>query len=321
MLSASAGNAVSSRVATTRLARLTKYRVAALSYRLAPQNPFPAAFLDVLVAYLTLLYPPTGSFHTDVPADHVVLAGDSAGAKHCLALIAMILTLQGSHPAKQPTITFHGRDVPLKLPAGLTLFGIWSDLSNALPSWVSSNGEFDILDIIQPPLLPNYPVDDIWPSAPPRGHPYCEANLLNHPLVSPITMEDWSGSPPIWFGMGSEERGIDGAKMIAAQAAKRGVPILWDEYQGMCHEFAILIKGLPQSLHCFAASAAACKLLASGSVIFSKGRSMKMPLCEVTEVDVPLLNALPFGEVLRRIRNQAEQHPAWLGSTSVKANL
>lgn len=320
MLSPSAGSPVSSRLASTQLARLTKYRIAALSYRLAPQNPFPAALLDVLVTYLSLLYPPTGSFHTGVPAERVVLAGDSAGANLCLALIVMVLELQRSHPAKQPTITFHGRDVPLKLPAGLTLFSAWNDLSDALPSW-ASNGESDILEILQPPLLSDYPADNIWPSTPPRGHPYCEASLLDHPLVSPTAMGDWSGAPPIWFGMGSEERGIDGAKVVAAQAVKKGVSVLWDEYQGMCHDFAMLIRELPQSSHCFGAWAAACHQFASRTTVLSGGRLMQMPQCEVTGIDIASLDPLPFNEVLKRMKKQADNHPAWLGPTYVKASL
>ena len=320
MLGLSAGSPVSSRAASTRLARLTKYRIAALSYRLAPQNPFSAAILDVLVAYLSLLYPPAGSFHAGVPAERVVLADDSAGANLCLALIVIVLELQRSHPAKQLTIPFHGHNAPLKLPAGLTLFSTWNDLSDALPSW-ASNGKFDILETLQPPLLPNYPADDIWPSTSPRGHPYCEASLLDHPLVSPAAMKDWSGAPPMWFGMGSEERGIDGAKVVAAQAVKKGVPVLWDEYQGMCHEFAQLIKELPQSSHCFGAWAAACKQFASGTTILSKGRLLEMPQCEVTGIDMALLYPLPFEEVLKRMKKQAENHVPWLGATYVKAGL
>ena len=320
MSRSSAGSPVASRAATTRLAILTECRVAALSYRLAPQYPFPAALLDVLVAYLSILYPPMDSFHMPVSAESVVLAGDSAGANLCLALTAMVLELQRSHPTKQPTITFHGRDVPLKLPAGLTLFSSWNDLSDALPSW-ALNGEFDILEILQPPLLPNYPADHIWPSKPPRGHPYCDAYLLDHPLISPAAMKDWSGAPQMWFGMGSEERGVDGAKVVAAQAVMKGVPVLWDEYQGMCHDFAMLIRELPQSSHCFSAWATACKRFASRTAVSSRGRLMAMPRCVVREIDVALLEPLPFEEVLKRMKKKADDHLPWVGPAYVKASL
>ena len=67
------------RKTTGKLAELTGGRVLAIRYRLAPQNPFPAAILDTLIAYLNLLYPPPGSSHFAVPADSIVLAGDSSG--------------------------------------------------------------------------------------------------------------------------------------------------------------------------------------------------------------------------------------------------
>ena len=61
---------------TKRLAKLTGGRCYSIRYRLAPQNPFPAALLDALVSYLTLLYPPPNAFHESVDAKHIVFAGD-----------------------------------------------------------------------------------------------------------------------------------------------------------------------------------------------------------------------------------------------------
>lgn len=58
------------------LAKLTGGRVYSVRYRLAPQNPFPAAVLDGLVSYLTLLYPPAGAVHEPVSASDIVFAGD-----------------------------------------------------------------------------------------------------------------------------------------------------------------------------------------------------------------------------------------------------
>jgi acetyl esterase/lipase len=64
------------RPATKQLAKQTGGRCYSVRYRLAPQNPFPAALLDALVSYLTLLYPPPGAFHEAVKPEHLVLAGD-----------------------------------------------------------------------------------------------------------------------------------------------------------------------------------------------------------------------------------------------------
>ncbi|KAG5916479.1 hypothetical protein E4U53_004311, partial [Claviceps sorghi] len=59
-----------------KLAKLTGGRAFSVRYRLAPQNAFPASLLDCLVAYMTLLYPPPGSFHDAVKPEHIVIAGD-----------------------------------------------------------------------------------------------------------------------------------------------------------------------------------------------------------------------------------------------------
>jgi acetyl esterase/lipase len=64
------------RPTTKKLAKLTGGRCYSVRYRLAPQHVFPAALLDALCAYLTLLYPPAGSFHQPVKPEHIVFAGD-----------------------------------------------------------------------------------------------------------------------------------------------------------------------------------------------------------------------------------------------------
>jgi hypothetical protein len=65
------------RPTVTKIAKYTRGRCLSVRYRLAPQNPFPVALLDGLVAYLNLLYPPEGSFHSPVPATEIVFAGMS----------------------------------------------------------------------------------------------------------------------------------------------------------------------------------------------------------------------------------------------------
>jgi acetyl esterase/lipase len=64
------------RPATKKLARLTGGRCYSVRYRLAPQNPFPAALLDALVSYFTLLYPPPDAFHQPIHPACIVFAGD-----------------------------------------------------------------------------------------------------------------------------------------------------------------------------------------------------------------------------------------------------
>ncbi|NJN44351.1 MAG: alpha/beta hydrolase [Anaerolineae bacterium] len=60
------------------LAKATGCRVLMVDYRLAPENPFPAALEDCLAVYRGLL-------KDGISPQHIVLAGDSAGANLTLA--------------------------------------------------------------------------------------------------------------------------------------------------------------------------------------------------------------------------------------------
>lgn len=64
------------RMTTKRLAKLSGGRCYSVRYRLAPQHAFPSALMDAFASYLALLYPPPGAFHTAVPPEHIVFAGD-----------------------------------------------------------------------------------------------------------------------------------------------------------------------------------------------------------------------------------------------------
>jgi acetyl esterase/lipase len=66
----------SHRPTTKKLAKLTGGRCYSVRYRLSPQHMFPAALIDALVSYLTLLYPPDDAYHDPVEPEHIVFAGD-----------------------------------------------------------------------------------------------------------------------------------------------------------------------------------------------------------------------------------------------------
>lgn len=132
------------RATAAKLAELTGGRCLIMQHRLAPQNPFPAALIDALTAYLCLLYPPPGSYHQPISASHIILAGDSTGAQLVLSLIQIILATHESRGSSQ-TLNFHGRKVQLPLPAGVALQSPGLDHHGySLPSWYS-NGAHDIM--------------------------------------------------------------------------------------------------------------------------------------------------------------------------------
>lgn len=84
----------------------------AITYRLAPEHPFPLPLHDVLHGYLRLLAPPLS-----IPPENIIIMGDSAGGGLSLALCMYL------------------RDEGYKLPAGLVLMSPWVDLTMSCGSW------------------------------------------------------------------------------------------------------------------------------------------------------------------------------------------
>jgi acetyl esterase/lipase len=99
-------SALAYRAFGTHLAKAASARVLLVDYRLAPENPFPAAVEDTLSAYQWVLDQGTA-------ASQVVVAGDSAGG----GLTASLLLA--------------AKDRGLPLPAGAVCLSPWVDLTNS----------------------------------------------------------------------------------------------------------------------------------------------------------------------------------------------
>jgi len=92
------------RVTTTNLARASGSAVFAPDYRLAPENPAPAAHDDAFGVYHWAL-------RQGYVADKIALSGDSAGGNLALATVV------------------RARDAGLPLPKAVTLFSPWLDFA------------------------------------------------------------------------------------------------------------------------------------------------------------------------------------------------
>lgn len=88
---------------TSSLSRETGVRVLAADYRLAPENPFPAAVTDAVSVYRWLIEGGTAP-------EHIVVAGDSAGGGLTMATL----------------VALRDRDIPL--PAAAVTISPWADL-------------------------------------------------------------------------------------------------------------------------------------------------------------------------------------------------
>jgi acetyl esterase/lipase len=102
-----------------RVAIKARVRVLAVDYRLAPENPFPAALDDALAVHRWLA--------KEHGASNVVVGGDSAGGGLTVATLAAL------------------RDARDPLPAGAVLISPWVDLSVGATS-IRGNARFDWID-------------------------------------------------------------------------------------------------------------------------------------------------------------------------------
>lgn len=98
------GGSATHRAITSHLARDSGATVFAIDYRLAPEQPFPAASDDALTAFNWLL-------DNGYAPERIFIAGDSAGGGLTLATALQI------------------RDQGLPVPGGLILLSPWADLS------------------------------------------------------------------------------------------------------------------------------------------------------------------------------------------------
>jgi monoterpene epsilon-lactone hydrolase len=89
---------------TWRVAKAARGRLLCIDYRLAPENPFPAALEDAVTAYRWLL-------RTGVRPDRLVVMGDSAGGGLALATLLKL------------------RDEGVALPAAAVALSPWTDLA------------------------------------------------------------------------------------------------------------------------------------------------------------------------------------------------
>ncbi|KAL8809463.1 MAG: hypothetical protein Q9200_003390 [Gallowayella weberi] len=215
------GSPESYRPTTSQLALLSGGQVVSVGYRLSPQNVFPAALLDVLIAYLSLLYPPPSSDRRPVDPSRVVFAGDSSGGVLLFGVLQVLLKAASTRPMR-----FHSHQIPFPIPkpSGIAILSLQGDPLHSLPSREVNRMHDLFLDI--PWHHRDYPSCSIWPASPPRPEIYCPTRSFLHPLVSLALAKSWKSAPPIWLASG-EELFTDGAKTVARRAALQDVNVTW----------------------------------------------------------------------------------------------
>ncbi|SNU08231.1 Acetyl esterase/lipase [Lachnospiraceae bacterium] len=183
--------------------------VVSVDYRVAPENPFPAALEDAIDAYDWIL---DQGWHRD----QVVLAGDSAGGGLAMALCH--------------TLKSRWR----RLPAGIIAMSPWTDLT------ASGNSYKDNFDI--DPVFGNERSHLIF------DNPYPGDANPRDPRISPA-FGDFTGFPPMLIQVGSDEMLLSDSEIVAAKARAAGVKVRFTKYNGMFHVFQIAGTLMDESKH------------------------------------------------------------------------
>lgn len=182
---------------TGNLVARTGFRALSLDYRLAPEHPFPAAVDDALSAYRALL-------DSGEDPSAIVFAGDSAGGG---------LTV---------TTCLAARDAGLPMPAAIVAFSPGLDLTRTGESMDTKAG----VD----PLFTRESLEH-------TADMYLAGQDPRHPLLSPATLGDLTGLPPMLLQAGTNEVLLDDSTRMAARAREAGVDVVLDITADVPHVF------------------------------------------------------------------------------------
>ncbi|MBB4689022.1 alpha/beta hydrolase [Amycolatopsis jiangsuensis] len=182
---------------TGNLVTRTGFRAFSPDYRLAPEDPYPAAADDALGAYRDLL-------EQGVDPESIVFAGDSAGGGLSI------------------TTCLSARDAGLPLPAAVVVFSAWLDLTGT--------GESIVTRAAADPMFT--PESLAGPAA-----LYLAGQDPRQPLLSPAVSADFTGLPPLLLQVGTNEILLDDSTRAAARAREAGVDVILDVVAGVPHVF------------------------------------------------------------------------------------
>ncbi|GLY02254.1 MULTISPECIES: alpha/beta hydrolase [Actinoplanes] len=191
---------------TAQLTRRAGAAMVSLDYRLAPEHPYPAAVDDCLAAYRELL-------EQGVPAERIVIAGDSAGGN--LALV----TLLGA------------REAGLPMPAAAAVFSPLTDFTGSGASVQTKDG-----------------ADPVFGSGflEPVRAAYLGDQDPRSPLVSPHFAQ-LQALPPLLIQVGSNEVMLDDAVGFAGRAGAAEVDVTLEIVGQVPHVFPMHYEAMEEA--------------------------------------------------------------------------
>ena len=176
-------------------------------YRVAPEDPYPAALEDAVASYQWLL-------EHGYKGEQIIVVGDSAGGGLAIAL------------------TMYLRDHNMPLPRGIVAMSPWTD--------VTASGESYTLNYELDPLFGNTKESMIY------VNDYAGDHDKKDPYISPI-YGSFCEFPPMLIQVGSTEMLLSDSITAASMADDAGVEVRLSIYDDMFHVFQMAGTILPEA--------------------------------------------------------------------------
>ena len=193
------GSIVSHRRLVTEAGRKAGRRTLAVDYRLAPENPFPAALEDAVKAWTFLRA-------QGIAAGNIAVGGDSAGGGLTIALMT------------------HLRNAGMELPCCGWLVSPWTDLT-------LSGSTLATKEAVDPVIHAGYLRELVEAFLPKGMDP-------RDPRTSPL-FANLSGLPPLLIQVGSAEGLLEDATRFAAAAGAAEVAVTLEVWPRMIHGWPV----------------------------------------------------------------------------------
>ncbi len=200
-----AGSLTSHRHLVSALAVACQAEAMAVDYRLAPEHPFPAALDDALNAYLYLIKKRN--------ADHLILAGDSAGGGLAVALVAKLI------------------EDKVSLPKTVVLLAPWVDLTGNSPT-IDELARKDV--ILTKETLTS------------SAKMYAHTHPLDQPFISPVRA-NLKGFPPTLIQVGTKDLLLNDSRQLTRVLKDSQTEVCLEEWRGAMHVWHFFTDYLPES--------------------------------------------------------------------------
>ncbi|PXX58472.1 acetyl esterase [Nocardia tenerifensis] len=189
------------------------WTVVSLEYRLAPENPYPAALHDCVDAFAWLI---RNASELGIDPDRIAIAGDSAGGNLAAALC------------------LHRRDAGLTLPRTQILAYPAVDDTFTTPAWT---------EFADAPLLSAADAQWLWEQYVGPNHPGGDQ------LAAPLRAATLRDLPPALIITAEVDPLRDDSEAYAARLWRDGVRVTLTRYSGVFHGFLSEVALFPQANH------------------------------------------------------------------------